>query len=257
MVFINTNLCFQSSKVKMNIFFPLFEQRHKTYLLCRLFCSDSDHPNADNSSFPNLYPHCLLKPFFSFFCLLLSILYSFSNFFIFYSPFIVSFSKTKPCPYLLYVLNILLNWNIKPPTLGPLNKPVRYQRARLCWRPWTFTDALWTTEPYFLPAVRIIESKHRTEVNELLPQPVEHLHHLKNDRRRWTVIFRTNWTPFQFPPPLPYPPSVTLGCVAVCSDILLQQPMVGASPDWFFMPTEQQLILAGMQRGSSSGRQQL
>lgn len=80
MVFINTNLCFQSSKVKMNIFFPLFEQRHKTYLLCQLFCSDSDHPNADNSSFPNLYPHCLLKPFFSFFCLLLSILYSFSNF---------------------------------------------------------------------------------------------------------------------------------------------------------------------------------
>lgn len=80
MVFINTNLCFQSSKVKMNIFFPLFEQRHKTYLLCQLFWSDSDHPNADNSSFPNLYPHCLLKPFFSFFCLLLSILYSFSNF---------------------------------------------------------------------------------------------------------------------------------------------------------------------------------
>lgn len=116
---------------------------------------------------------------------------------------------------------------------------------------------VWTAEPYFLPAVRIIESKHRAEVNELLPQPVEHLHHLKNDRRRWTVIFRTNWTPFQFPPPLPYPPSVTLGCVAVCSEILLQRPMVGASPDWFFMPTEQQLILAGMQRGSSSGRQQL
>lgn len=33
------------------------------------------------------------------------------QFFKFYSPFIVSFSKTKPCPYLLYVLNILLNWN--------------------------------------------------------------------------------------------------------------------------------------------------
>lgn len=70
---------------------------------------------------------------------------------------------------------------------------------------------------------------------------------------KYNLQKKKNWTPIPFPSSLSSSSSVALAHVAVCFDILLQQS-ARASPDWFFMPTKQQLILAWVQRDSSSDR---